>query len=100
MPRHINSSQRRHKFADKVFSFYFFAMRLCAACRRTDTMCLVFDESDSCEQYLYYNRFCDLVFLAYEWKRLRRAKKRLSQQISKKRRIAFKTDAAVIRFQR
>jgi hypothetical protein len=78
MPRRINSSQRRHKFADKVFSFYFFAMRPCAACRRANTVCLIFDESDSCEQYLRYNRFYDLAFSIYEWERLRRVKERLS----------------------
>jgi hypothetical protein len=49
MPRRINSSQRRHKFADKVFSLYSLAMRLCAACRRIGIVYLVFNESDSCE---------------------------------------------------
>jgi hypothetical protein len=73
-------------------------MRPCAVCRRVNTVCLVSDESDSCEQCLRYNRFCDLAFPAYEWERLRRAKERLSQQISEKRRITFKTDAAVIQF--
>jgi hypothetical protein len=97
MPRRTNNSQRRHKFANKVFSFYSLAMRPCAACRRVDIIYLVSDESDFCEQYLRYNRFCDLAFLAYEWERLRRAKERLSQQIFEKRRIALKINAAVIR---
>jgi hypothetical protein len=66
MPRRINNSQRRHKFVDKVFSFYSLVMRLYAACRRADTVYLVFNESDSCEQCLRYNRFYDLVFFTYE----------------------------------
>jgi hypothetical protein len=79
MPRRINSSQRRHKFADKVFSLYFFAMRLYAACRRAGIIYLISDKSNSCEQCFRYNRFYDLAFLIYEWERLRRAKERLSQ---------------------
>jgi hypothetical protein len=72
-------------------------MRPCAACRRADIIYLVSDESDSCEQCLRYNRSCDLAFSIYEWERLRRAKERLSQQISEKRRITLKTDATIIR---
>jgi hypothetical protein len=41
-----------------------------------------------------------LAFPAHEWERLRRAKERLSQQISEKRRIALEADAAVVRLQR
>jgi hypothetical protein len=79
MSRRINSSQRRYKFADKVFSFYFLIIRPCAACRRANIIYLVFDESDFCEQYFRYNRFCNLAFFIYEWERFRQAKKRLSQ---------------------
>jgi hypothetical protein len=75
-------------------------MRPYAACRRAGTVYLVSDESDSCEQCLRYNRFCDLAFPTHEWERLRRAKERLSQQISEKRRIALEADAAIIRLQR
>jgi hypothetical protein len=46
MSRRINNSQRRHKFADKVFSLYFLAMRFYAACRYTGIVYLVSDESD------------------------------------------------------
>jgi hypothetical protein len=66
MPRRINSSQRRHKFANKVFSLYSFIMRSCAVCRRVNTMYLIFDESNSYEQCLRYNRFYNLAFFTYE----------------------------------
>jgi hypothetical protein len=66
MPRRTNNSQRRHKFADKVFSLYFFIMRPYITCRRTGTVCLISDESDFCEQCLRYNRSCDLAFLTHE----------------------------------
>jgi hypothetical protein len=41
-------------------------MRPYAACRRVGIMYLVSDESDFCEQYLRYNRFCDLAFFIHE----------------------------------
>jgi hypothetical protein len=66
MPRRIISSQRRHKFANKVFSLYSLAMRFCATYRRAGIICLIFNESDSYEQYLRYNRSCDLAFPAHE----------------------------------
>jgi hypothetical protein len=66
MPRRINSSQRRHKFADKVFSLYSLIIRPYAACRRINTVYLISDKSDSCEQYLRYNRFYNLAFSAHE----------------------------------
>jgi ribosomal protein L36 len=97
MPRNIISSQRRHKFADKVFFLYSFVMRSCAVCRRAGAVYLISDESDSYKQCFRYNRFCDLTFPAHEWERLRKAKERLSAQISEKRRIALKADTAVIR---
>ena len=97
MPRRTTSSQRRHKFTDKVFSLCSLAMRPYTTCRRAGIIYLVSDESDSCEQYLRYNRSCDLAFPAHEWERFRRTKERLSQQISEKRRIALEADAAVIR---
>jgi hypothetical protein len=100
MPRHTISSQRRYKFADKVFSLYSFVMRSYAACYRVGAVYLISDESDSCEQCLRYNRFCDLAFPAYKWERFRKTKKRLSTQISEKCRITLKADAAVVRLQR
>jgi hypothetical protein len=66
MSRRINSSQRRYKFTDKVFSLCFFIMRPCVICRRANTVYLIFDESDFCEQCLRYNRFYDLAFFAHE----------------------------------
>jgi hypothetical protein len=62
----INSSQRRHKFANKVFSLYSLVMRSCAACRRVNIVCLISDESDFCEQCFRYNRFYDLAFFIHE----------------------------------
>jgi hypothetical protein len=79
MSYYINSFQRRHKFADKIFSLYFLIMRLCATYRRANIIYLVSDESNFCEQCFRYNRFYNLAFPIHEWERFRRAKKRLSQ---------------------
>jgi hypothetical protein len=78
MSRRINNSQRRYKFVDKVFSLYSLATRPYVTCRRAGIVCLIFNESDFCEQCLRYNRFYDLAFPVYEWERLCRAKERLS----------------------
>jgi hypothetical protein len=66
MSYRINSSQRRHKFVDKVFSLYSLIMRPYAACRRVSTVYLISDESDFYEQCFRYNRSCDLVFFTHE----------------------------------
>jgi hypothetical protein len=66
MPRRTNSSQRRYKFADKVFFLCSLAMRFCTACRRAGTVYLVSNESDFYKQCLRYNRFCDLAFSTHK----------------------------------
>jgi hypothetical protein len=66
MPRRTNSSQRRHKFIDKVFSLYSLVMRPYIIYRRTSTVYLISDESDFYEQCLRYNCSCNLAFPAYE----------------------------------
>ena len=64
MPRAVSSrtsTLRRHRQADKILSIGVFAMRSCAHCVSSNSLCILSDISEKCEQCHRFNRPCDLA---------------------------------------
>jgi hypothetical protein len=83
MPRAASSrtsTLRRHKFADRILAEGFFAMRPCASCVSSGTLCVLSARDERCEQCYRFNRSCELASPWVEDDRLKRKEEQLREE--------------------
>jgi hypothetical protein len=100
MPRAISSVQRRYRRADTVSFLGRSAMRLCLECSRRNSLCVVHEFSESCEQCIRFNRNCDSIFPMGTIEKLARQENEVLAQISVTHKETREAEAKVARFRK
>ena len=82
MPRRsfVSSTSRRYRHADRILLLGVPTMRPCAHCVASHALCVVTDTSEKCEQYVRFNRPCDLSSPWAEVDRLLEQRDKLREQ--------------------
>ena len=96
----MSSSQRRHRFADRLLAKGTLATHPCSSCNSFNVSCTTSNLSDRCEQCSRYNRSCELAAPDTELDRLEKKDQELDEEILQLNKQAFEASAKVLRLKK